>query len=101
MNRKTTHYISVLLTACVTLLAGGSCGDSLDADQTIERIQPDGNEGFTLEKAKSAFEAEYDGAVKVPMDETHFESPFVWESGDILPVWKLAERHEDVNTDYF
>ena len=77
MNRKTTHYISVLLTACVTLLAGGSCGDSLDADQTIERIQPDGNEGFTLEKAKSAFEAEYDGAVKVPMDETHFESPFV------------------------
>ena len=101
MNRKTTHYISVLLTACVTLLAGGSCGDSLDTDQTIERIQPDGNEGFTLEKAKSAFEAEYDDATKVPMEETHFESPFVWESGDILPVWKLAERHEDINTDYF
>lgn len=101
MNRKTTHYISVLLTVCVTLLAGNACSDSLDADQTIEKIQPDRDEGFTLEKAKSSFEAEYDDATNVPMEETHFESPFVWESEDIFPIWKLAEHYEDKGTEYF
>lgn len=101
MNRKTTHYISVLLTICATLLAGNACGDSLDADQTTETSQPDRDEGFTLEKAKSSFEAEYDNATNVPMEETHFESPFVWESGDIFPIWKLAEHYEDKGTEYF
>lgn len=101
MIRKTTHYLSVLLTTCVTLSASSACSDSLDADRTAGRNRPDGNEGFTLEMAKSAFDKEYDEAKKGPMDETYFESPFVWESGDILPVWKLAERHEDTSTEYF
>ena len=101
MNRKTTHYISVLLTVCVTLLAGNACSDSLDADQTTETSQPDRSESFTLEMAKSMFEAEYDDAVKVTDEDLSFESPFVWESGEIQPVWKLAERHEDAGTEYF
>lgn len=101
MISKIAHYLSVPLTLCLTLLASGACSDFLDADRTTEKVQQGANNGFTLEKAKSVFEAEYDDAMKVPMDEVGFESPFVWESGDILPVWKLAERHEDVNTEYF
>ncbi len=101
MISKIAHYLSVPLTLCLTLLASGACSDFLDADRPTEKVKQGANNGFTLEKAKSVFEAEYDDAMKVPMDEVGFESPFVWESGDILPVWKLAERHEDVNTEYF
>lgn len=101
MISKIAHYLSLPLTLCLTLLASGACSDFLDADRTTEKVQQGANNGFTLEKAKSVFEAEYDDAMKVPMDEVGFESPFVWESGDILPIWKLAERHEDISSEYF
>lgn len=48
---------------------------------------------FTMEEAMSVFSDEYGRLSSVSNVGLVSDSPFVWESGTIVPVWKAVERH--------
>ena len=50
-------------------------------------------QNFTMEEARSVFSDEYDRTSNISDQVTISDSPFVWESGSVVPVWKAAERH--------
>lgn len=50
-------------------------------------------QNFTIEEAMSVFSDEYDRTSNISDQVTISDSPFVWESGAVVPVWKAAERH--------
>lgn len=50
-------------------------------------------QNFTIEEAMAVFSDEYDGSSDISDQVTVSDSPFVWESGIVVPVWKAAECH--------
>lgn len=50
-------------------------------------------QNFTMEEAMAVFSDEYDGSSDISDQVTVSDSPFVWESGIVVPVWKAAECH--------
>lgn len=101
MNTKATSYVSMLLAFCLTVFASVKCSNPLETDYDPEFLKQ--SETFTLEKAMSAFKEEYNEVITISHEKTSLESPFVWESGDILPIWKIAEHYgnQDNSTEYF
>lgn len=101
MNTKATSYVSMLLAFCLTVFASVKCSNPLETDYNPEFLKQ--SETFTLEKAMSAFKEEYNEVITISHEKTSLESPFVWESGDILPIWKIAEHYgnQDNSTEYF
>lgn len=85
MNTKATSYVSMLLFICLTVFASVKCSNPLETDYDPESLKQ--SETFTLEKAMSAFNEKYNEAITITHEKTSFESPFVWESGDIIPIW--------------
>lgn len=56
-------------------------------------------QNFTMEEARSVFSDEYDRTSNSDQV-TISDSPFVWESGSVVPVWKAAERHSIRGKEY-
>ena len=50
-------------------------------------------QSFTMEEAMSVFSDEYDRTSSISDQVIISDSPFVWESGTVVPVWKAAEHH--------
>lgn len=50
-------------------------------------------QNFTIEEAMAVFSDKYDRTSSISDQVTVSDSPFVWESGIVVPVWKAAECH--------
>ncbi len=82
-----------LLAFCISLGVLFSCGDTLVIDKP-EAVGPEEScQNFTIEEAMAVFSDEYDGSSNISDQVTVSDSPFVWESGIVVPVWKAAECH--------
>lgn len=90
MNKKNRH--ASLLTICIILFNVSGC-TSLNTENTSATICTDDHTEFTLENAKSAFYSNNDNETKKSREDIISESPFIWESGNIIPIWKAAEYH--------
>ena len=82
-----------LLAFCISLGVLFSCGDTLVIDKPDAVISEETCQGFTIEEAIAVFSDEYDRTSNVSGQVTVSDSPFVWESGIVVPVWKAAECH--------
>ncbi len=78
---------------CVSLGILFSCGDTLVIDKPEAAGQEESCQSFTVEEAIAVFSDEYGRTSKISDRATISDSPFVWESGTVVPVWKAAERH--------
>lgn len=82
-----------LLAFCISLGVLFSCGDTLVIDKPDAVISEETCQGFTMEEAIAVFSDKYDITSSISDQVTISDSPFVWESGTIVPVWKAAVRH--------
>lgn len=83
-----------LLAFCVSLGVLYSCGDTLTLDNAeTTYVSSESGQSFTVEDAMSVFSEEYDVVSGLSNQVTISQSPFVWESGTIVPVWKAAKYH--------
>lgn len=78
---------------CISLCVLFSCGDILVIDNPEAVVPEESCQNFTMEEAIAVFSDEYDRTSNVSGQVTISDSPFVWESGTVVPVWKAAERH--------
>ena len=70
-----------------------SCADNLVVDISETVAAEESCQNFTIEEAMSVFSDEYDRVSGISGKDAVSESPFVWESGTVVPVWRTAARH--------
>lgn len=62
-------------------------------DKSEVAVSEEYSQNFTIEEARSVFSDEYDRIPNISDQVNLSDSPFIWESGTIVPVWKAAARH--------